>query len=147
MPYFFVDGYRDRKPASALYVQADNADAALVRAAQLGMEGMGVRPAKAVTTGEPETPKAFTVQCVFMLVLILLESVSEWITGAVTIPFRHGAVPIMLLASMLSRTYRLTYNQHIAHLELKANLQSMQATIEQLQNERSSTESPLKPAG
>lgn len=143
MPYFFVDGYRDRKPASALYVQADNADAALVRAAQLGMEGTGVRPAKAVTTGEPETPKAFAIHYAIILVIVVLDSFSDWGSGAVPHRFVHGAVPIILLSGMLFRTYCLTYNQYVAQRELKANLQSMQATIELLQGERSSTRSRL----
>ena len=46
MPYFFVDSYQDGKPAPALYVRAENADAALARAAQLGVEGTGVRQAQ-----------------------------------------------------------------------------------------------------
>ena len=45
MPYFFVDGTQGGKPTLAFYIKADNAEAALARAAQLGMVGTGVRPA------------------------------------------------------------------------------------------------------
>ena len=45
MPYFFVDGTQGGKPTLAFYVEADNAEAALARAAHLGMVGTGVRPA------------------------------------------------------------------------------------------------------
>ena len=55
MPYFYVDGLRDGRPAQALYIQADNADAAKVRAAQLRMDPTGVRPASAMSnTSQPK---------------------------------------------------------------------------------------------
>lgn len=49
MSCFYVDGLRDGQPAQALYVKADNVDAAKARAVQLGMEPTGVRPARAIS--------------------------------------------------------------------------------------------------
>ena len=47
MPYYFVEGCRDGKPTPALYIKADNPDAAVARAAQLKMQEVtGVRLAK-----------------------------------------------------------------------------------------------------
>ena len=44
-------------------------------------------------------------------------------------------VPIILLAGMPFRTYCLTYKQDVAQQELKADLQSMQETIVQLDSQ------------
>lgn len=57
MPHYFVEGWRDGKPMPALYIQADNPDAAVARAAQLKMQEVtGVRLAKPMMS-LPHSPR------------------------------------------------------------------------------------------
>ncbi len=82
MPDFFVDGYREGKTSSALYVQADNADAALVRAAQLGMEGTGVCSAKDLTAVEPQSRNHSHPGSMTVLKLVFLRNSKSATSGA-----------------------------------------------------------------
>ena len=133
MPYFFVDGYRGGKPAQALYVKAENADAALVRASQLGMEGTGVRPAKDITASEPQSPKSFAIEMIFIATMVFVSGAGSFSMSSPQPNALSLFAPFMLIGSMISRHYLFSHSQYKQQQLMQADILSLQAAINQLQ--------------
>lgn len=115
MPHYFVEGYRDGKPTPALYIQADNPDAAVARAAQLKMQEVtGVRPAKSPPPSEPPT---------MMDMLILLSC--AWPLVPFEFPTFLPWLPILLtIIGFLLKTYQKQQKMQAEIDELRMRIQS-----------------------
>ena len=114
MPHYFVEGWRDGKPMPALYIQADNPDAAVARAAQLKMQEVtGVRLAK--TTPPPAPPSKFDMLILLSFALSAVEHFSIWVIS----------IPIILsVFGFLIKVYQKQIQMQAEIDDLRKQLQS-----------------------
>lgn len=131
MPYFFVDGYRDNKPAPALYVKADKAEGAMARAAQLGMEGTGVRPAKEATAIEPAKSWTILLPILLLVVMAFLEKLGFQARGKAYPDMLP--VQLLLMGLVTFSVYVTVLRQHRQQQQLEAELQELRLAVAQLQ--------------
>lgn len=131
MPYFFVDGFRDNKPTTALYVQADNEEGALARAAELGMEGTGVRLAKEITVSEPAKSWTILVTVLLLACISYLERYSFQAHGK-AYPDMLPALSIMI-GMVIFRVYETVLWQYRQQQLMAAEIQELRLAVAQLQ--------------
>lgn len=128
MPYFYVDGLRDGQPAQALYIQADDADAAKVRAAQLHMDPTGVRPARAMpNTSQPRIWPLYVFP--FLLMLMCLLGIVQEARLSVRPPSTALMVMISTISPMIFCIIHHLTRMHERQLELQAEINDMRAQL------------------
>ena len=141
MPYFFVDSYQDGKPAPALYVRAENADAALARAAQLGVEGTGVRQAQDLSgDGQnkwAQSPKEFYLQLLMMPVILLIYGWSA-IAIAGSRPAERFDIMMLalgqfMLAGPIGNLYRMVCREKELREQLESEVRELKQRIDSQQ--------------
>ncbi len=132
MPYFFVDGTRNNQPAPALYVEADNADAALARAAQLGLEGTGVRPANDFSGVEPAKP--WTILGFFLLLsLMSCLEMYNFQTHGKSYPYQLP-VQFIMLGMVFFRGNQTILGQAQKQQLMQAEIRDLQLALEQIRS-------------
>ena len=122
MPHYFVEGYRDGTPTPALYIQADNPDAAVARAAQLKMQEVtGVRLAKSPPPPEPPTMMDMLILLSDMLILLSF----AWPLVPFGFPTFLPWLPILLtIIGFLLKTYQKQQKMQAEIDELRMRIQS-----------------------